>query len=233
MALVLFGAGIVGMSGSIAGNTFAKNRFGKYIRARTKPVNPRSGRQSAARTVIMFLAEQWREDPMDDAKRLAWENYAKGVNWKNKLGESVTLTGFNMFIRSNAALIRAGGDLVTDGPPDIGLPPGDPDFYARFGESGAELVIYFNDGFDWCKETGAYLSVEMGRPQNHTRNFFGGPWRWAGAVAGIDADALTSPQSIPTPFTIIEGQKIWTRARIIRKDARCSTQFETFHTATA
>lgn len=233
MALIKYGGGIVQMSGSISGNTHARNRFGNYMRARTKPINPRSNRQMAARVMIMYLAEQWRETPMDDAKRLAWENYAKGVNWLNKLGETVKLTGYNMFIRSNAALIKAGGTLVTDGPPDIGLPPGDPDFYCRFGESGAELVVYYNKDFDWCKETGAYLSVEMGRPQNPTRNFFGGPYRYAGSIAGVDADALTGEGSVPAPFTIIEGQKIWTRARIIRKDARTSTQFVTVYTATA
>lgn len=231
--LVKFGGGIVDARGSMAGNTYSKNRYGNYIRARTKPVNPRSNRQMAARVMVMMLAEQWRESPMDDAKRTAWETYAASVDWTNKLGETVNLTGFNHFIRSNAALIKAGGSLVTAGPPDLGLPPGDEGFYARFGQSGAELVIYFSTGRDWCEETGAYLSVEMGQPQNPTRNFFNGPYRYAGSIAGVDADALTSPQSVPAPFTIIEGQKIWTRARIIRKDARVSTQFVTVYTATA
>ena len=40
MALVKYGGGIIQMSGSMAGNTFARNRYGNYMRARTKPVNP-------------------------------------------------------------------------------------------------------------------------------------------------------------------------------------------------
>jgi len=225
MALVKYGGGIIQMSGSIAGNTHARNRFGNYARARTKPVNPKSARQMGARIAIMYLAEQWRESPMDDAKRIAWQTYAGSVNWQNGLGESVQLTGFNMFIRSNAALLRAGGSLVVDGPAAGGLPPGDPAFAVVANATTQKLTITFDDTFDWCKETGAYLSIEMGQPQHPTRNFFGGPWRWAGAIAGVNTTGVSSPQVIDPPFTLTPDQKIWCRARIIRADARVSTQF--------
>jgi len=226
MALIKYGGGIVQMSGSIAGDTHARNRFGNYMRARTKPVNPKSARQSAARIIIMFLAEQWRESPMDDAKRLAWETYAAGVNWNNKLGESIKLTGFNMFIRSNAALIAAGGSLITTGPPDIGLPPGDSALAVACDATAQKISVTFDEAFDWALETGAYLSVEMGHPQNPTRNFFGGPWRFAAGIAGVDTTGVSSPQLIDPPFTLTPGQKVWCRAKIIRKDARASTPFE-------
>ncbi len=226
MALIKYGGGIVQMSGSVAGNTHARNRFGNYMRARTKPVNPKSARQSGARIAVMYLAEQWREDPMTDAKRLAWETYSDSVNWQNKLGETVKLTGFNMFIRGNAALLRAGGSLIADGPAAGGLPPGDPAFVVAADATAQKLSITFDEGFDWAKETGAYLSVEMGLPQPPTRNFFDGPRRWAAAIAGIDTTGVTSPQLIDPPFTLTPGQKIWCRAKIIRKDARLSTPFE-------
>lgn len=228
MALAKYGGGIIQMSGSIAGNTHARNRFGNYIRARTKPVNPKSERQSFARTVIMQLAEQWREDPMDDAKRLAWEVYANGVAWKNALGETVKLTGFNMFIRSNAAILRCGGTLVTDGPPDIGLPPGDPKFVVTAAKASTKQITYvFDDGFDWCSEVGGYLSIHAGMPQNPTRNFFGGPWRWERAIAGTADGGVESPLSnIPfLSWTLVAGQKLWFQAQIIMADGRSSTMF--------
>ena len=213
------------MSGSIAGNTHARNRFGNYMRARTKPVNPNTDRQAAARTMIRYLAEQWREDPMDDAKRLAWATYANGVAWNNKLGETVKLTGFNHFIRSNAAMIAAGGSLVINGPPDIGLPPGDEAFAVTCNATTQKISVAFTDTFDWALETGAYLSVEMGMPQNATRNFFGGPWRFAAGIAGVDTTGVSTPQEIDPPFTLTPGQRVWCRAKIIRKDARVSTPF--------
>jgi len=228
MAQVKYGGGIVQMSGSIAGNTFARNRFGNYMRARTKPINPKSSRQMGARTAIMFLAEQWREDPMNDDKREAWETYAKGVNWHNKLGEVITLTGFNMFIRGNAAILRCGGTIVTDGPADIGLPPGDPSFVATAAKAGTKQITYvFDDTFDWCGEAGGYLSIHAGCPQNPTRNFFGGPWRFERSVAGSADGGAESPMSnIPfLSWTLVAGQKLWFEAQIIRADGRSSTMF--------
>lgn len=228
MALIRYGGGIVQMSGSIAGNTHARNRFGNYARARTKPVNPRSSRQSAARIIIMMLAEQWRESPMTDVKRIAWQTYANSVSWNNKLGETVTLTGFNMFIRSNAALLGVGADLIDDGPADLGLPPGDPAYVVSNCTAAAQKAdLAFDDGFDWCAEDDAYLISYMGEPQNPTRNFFNGPWRRCFFIEGNTAVPTTSPQlALPNiPFTIVEGQKIWFKARIVRADARLSTEF--------
>lgn len=225
MALVKLGGGVIGISGSIAGNTFARNRFGSYVRARTKPVNPESPRQTAARLLIIFLAEQWREDPMTATIREAWETYANSVGWNNRLGELVKLTGYNHFIRSNAARMAAGGDLVTAAPIDLGLPNADPTFAVTGSESSVHLSVVFDNTLSWANETGGFLSVEMGVPQNPSRNSFDGPWRNAGAVAGDDTTPPTSPEVLIPPFTLIETQKVWTRARIIRTDARCSTQW--------
>lgn len=229
MALVKYGGGIVQMSGSIAGTTHARNRFGNYARARTKPVNPKSARQMGARVAIMFLAEQWRETPMDDAKRLAWEVYANSVNWNNKLGESVKLTGFNMFIRANAALLRIGASIVTDGPTDLGLPAGDPLFaISALSAATQDLTMTFDDTMDWHAETGSFFIMDLGEPQNPTRNFFGGPWRFSSTISGNDADGVASPKAGcgGLPWTLVEGQKIWARAEIIRLDGRMSTKFE-------
>lgn len=225
MALIKYGGGIVQMSGSIAGNTHARNRFGNYVRSRTKPVNPRSARQMGARLLIMMLAEQWREDPMTDAIRTAWQTYASSVNWNNKLGEVVKLTGFNMFIRGNAALIAAGGGLITAAPTDLGLPSADPTFAVSGSEASAKLSVTLDNTMDWANENDAFLSVEMGCPQNASRNFFGGPWRFAAGIPGDSSSPPTSPVEIDPPFTLIEGQKVWCRAKIIRADARASTPF--------
>lgn len=228
-ALVKYGGGIVQMSGSIAGNTFARNRFGNYTRARTKPVNPKSARQVGARVAIMYLAEQWREDPMTDVIRTAWQTYANSVNWNNKLGETVTLTGFNMFIRANAALLRLGGTVVTAGPTDLGLPAGDPNMVVSACSAAAQtFTLTFDDTMDWCEEVGAYLSLDQGEPQNPTRNFFGGPWRGCAYLSGFATPGVVSPSVgiVDIGYTFVEGQKIWWRGQIIRADGRVSTKFE-------
>jgi len=226
MALVKYGAGIVQMSGSIAGDVHARNRFGNYTRPRTKPVNPKSNRQVGIRTIMMYLAEQWRESPMTAEIRDAWETYAASMGWYNRLGEQVTLTGFNAFVRSNAALINAGGSLVTAAPTALGLPPGDPAFAVTISAATQKLSVTFDDGFDWVDEDDAFLALYMHQPKSASHNFFGGPFRYAGSIAGDAVAAPTTPDAtIDVPFTAIEGQRTVCEARIIRADARCSTLF--------
>ena len=52
MALVQYGGGIVDARGSIGGNTFSKCAGGHYMRARTKPVNPKSALQQTRRANV-------------------------------------------------------------------------------------------------------------------------------------------------------------------------------------
>ncbi|GAH61532.1 unnamed protein product, partial [marine sediment metagenome] len=81
MALIKYGGGIIQMSGSVAGSTHARNRFGNYMRARTKPVNPNSARQVTARAVIGFLTARWHENLTDEQRNL-WRVYADAVAMK-------------------------------------------------------------------------------------------------------------------------------------------------------
>ncbi len=233
MALIKYGGGIVQMSGSIAGQTHARNRFGNYMRARTTPVNPKSPRQVAARVNIMFLAEQWREAPMTDAIRAAWQTYADSVNWQNKLGESVTLTGFNMFMRANCVLLTAGQTIVTAGPTDLGLPAGDPLMSVdTLSEATNTYSLNFDDTMDWCSEDGAHAIIDAGQPQNPTRNFFNGPWRFTNRLSG-NAGAPPASPSVGTALNgweAIETQKLWFRFSIIRADGRVSTKFGNAYT---
>ncbi len=228
MALVKFGAGVVQMSGSIAGTVFSRNRFGNYTRPRTKPVNPRSQRQMAIRTIMMYLAEQWRESPMTDVIREAWQTYADSINWVNRLGEQVTLTGANCFTQCNANRLTAGHTIITAAPAALGLPPGDPAFEVTNLEvAGQDASITFDDGFDWCSEDNAYFSLFMGKPQSPSHNFFNGPWRYWGRIIGSVGVPAVSPEAAfgDLPFPAVLGQKVWFEARIARGDCRISTRF--------
>lgn len=222
-ALVKYGGGVIQMSGSIAGNTFARNRFGNYVRSRTKPVNPNSDRQVQARSIIAQLAEQWGETPMTAAIRIAWGIYAAAIAMQNKLGETIHLSGFNHFVRSNAAILACGGTLVTAAPTVLSLPATDPSVAVTGSASGAKLSVAFDDALEWLDEAGGYLEVEMGMPQKDSRNFFGGPFRFADSVDGNDTTPPTTPTEIDPPFTLVEGQKVWCRTKIIRADGRIST----------
>jgi len=232
MALLKFGGGVVDARGSMAGNTYSKNRFGNYMRSRTKPINPRSPRQMGARTTMMYLAEQWRESPMTPTIRAAWETYAASCAWVNKLGEAVLLTGYNMFIRANAALLRAGGAIVTAGPTALGLPGADPlAVCSAFSAASQDFTLTFDDALPWCDEDNSFLMIEVGQPQSPSRNYFNSPWRFCAAIEGDSITPPTSPTAaIACPaWTLIEGQRIFTRLSIVRADGRSTTKFGNAH----
>lgn len=223
MALVRYGGGIVGMSGSIAGDTFARNRYGNYSRARTKPINPNTAIQVKCRSVISYLSEYWYTD-LSNAQRTAWGVYASNVAMKNKLGEVIYLSGFNHFIRGNAPRAYQNLAVVEAGPVVFTLPSKDEQLVIDVDEDPQQISVTWDDGRDWCAETGAFMSMRQGLPQNVTRNYFGGPYRNVGIVHG-GAIPYTPPWLVAPAFAVAVGQRCWCAFRISRADGRLSEIF--------
>ncbi len=233
MALVQFGGGITKMSGSIAGNTFARNRYGNYVRARTKPINPNTADQVAVRSAIALLTEVWNET-CSAAQRAAWKAYADAITMKNALGESIKLSGFNHFIRSNANRARWGFAPILAGPTVLTLPEHDPAFSIAISAAPPNLIVCtYDDTRDWCDETGGSMWLLAGTPQNGTRNFFAGPYRRILRISGDAVAPPTTPHSTDHWTPSFEGQKVWVKARIERMDARISEPFTAVCTVTA
>ncbi len=224
MALVKFGGGIIAMSGSIAGNTFARNRYGNYVRARTKPVNPESPTQQTVRAIIALLTARWSQT-LTAAQRAAWGLYAANVVMKNKLGESVNLSGFNHFIRSNSVRQRVGAPVVDNGPVVFELPAADPAFAVTATEAAQQVSFAYDSTMDWADEDDAYILFEQGQPQNPQRNFFAGPWRHCSQVEGVNGAPPASPKVAAAVFAVAELQRLWCYARISRADGRLSQPF--------
>lgn len=224
MALIKFGGGVVGMAGSIAGTTFARNRSGSYARARTKPINPNSAAQQLVRAALADLTVRWSQT-LTPAQRTAWNLYAANVIMQNRLGESINLSGFNMYIRSNSLLLRAALSAVDTGPALFELPTQDPTFAITASAATQLVSVTFDNTAAWANEDDAHMFIFTGNPQNAQRNFFNGPWGYAGAIAGDAVAAPASPATFTTTQVIAEGQKLWTYGRIVRADGRLSEPF--------
>lgn len=224
MALIKTGIGIAQISGSIAGTVFSHNRYGPYIRNRSVPVNPNSPAQQAVRANLAYLVAEWH-DTLTAVQRAAWAVYAAAINFTNPLGDTIKLTGFNHFIRSNVSLMNSALDYVADGPVDLLLPGTDPIFAVTISEAANQISVVFDDTAAWCSEDNAYLTLHQGMPQAGTRNFFGGPSRHCDTIFGNNAVPVTSPELCNMVFPIAEGQRDWITARIGRADARLSVPF--------
>ncbi|MBA7611617.1 hypothetical protein ES703_18845 [subsurface metagenome] len=220
-ALVQFGGGITKMSGSIAGNTFGRNRSGNYVRSRTKPVNPNSAGQVKIRAALAYLTEYWK-DFLSEDNRIAWATYATAIAMKNKLGETIKLSGFNHFIRSNSIRLHNNTNVLHEGPVINTLPEHDPTLSIDVDETPQKIAVSFDAGMAWNKEVGGCLFIQQGRPQNITRNFFGGPYRLSGHFAGTALNGSASPRNTTVTFPVAVGQRVWCRFRIARGDGRLS-----------
>lgn len=224
MALVKFGGGIVQMSGSIGGNTYARNRYGNYARARTVPTNPNTERQDVIRAIVAQLADRWSQT-LTAAQRTAWGLYGDSVNMVNRLGEAVHLSGYNHYIRSNSVLLQIGEAPVDAGPTLFELPEQDPLFAIVATQSGQTISYTFDNTLGWANEVGGFLVKYQGTPQNAQRNFFAGPWRLHGIIEGAVSPPTSPDEEANPPFVITEGQAQWCYARILRADGRLSEKF--------
>lgn len=224
MALVVFGGGIIEMRGKVAGNIFTRNRAGAIVRARVIPVNPNTPRMIAAKGAMSRVSSMWL-DSASPAQRIEWGVFADNVIEQNKVGQDYHMSGFNQFVRSNAVLRNADLAKVLDGPAIFALPAQDDTMEVAVSESSQELSVTFADGRDWVDLTGAGMIVQMGIPQNPTINFFDGPWRSAGVIAGDVGSPPSSPATIDVPYPVVENQKIFVRAKIIFDDGRVSDWF--------
>lgn len=224
MANILYGGGIADMRGSIGGIVYSRNRYGSYARNRTKPVNPNSERQQAVRNIMGFLVNAWARI-LTQANRNKWSVYAAAVSFVNSLGQTITLTGFNHFIRSNMARQNNGLSLVEDGPGVLILPPTDADFAVTASEGSQQVSVVFDDTQPWCSEASAHMSIHQGVPKNSATMFYGNHFRHLGILEGNSSSPITSPQTIGVSFPIVKNQKDWFFGRIQRADSRLSIPF--------
>lgn len=112
MALALYGGGITDLRGSVGGNTHSRSKYGSTVRAKTSPIQPRTGHQTGARSQLVNVTNRWSQ-VLTEAQRLQWNafaltqpqtnrfgqiSYLSGQQWFNKLGVvGTSLTAGNYF----------------------------------------------------------------------------------------------------------------------------------------
>lgn len=101
-------------SGSQAGTTSSRNRYGQYTRNRATPVNPNTSFQGTVRARLAAYAAAWRA--LSDVQRAGWESLGLQMQRTDSLGQSYTLNGFSAYVSVNTNLVAAGDAAVSDAP---------------------------------------------------------------------------------------------------------------------
>lgn len=214
-------------SGSLGGTTFSHNKGGSYLRTRKVPTNPSTSQQQIVRNAMAVLAPRWGS-VLTGAQREAWETYALNVLLPNRLGDMINVGGIGMFARGNISRIQTGSidyPIVDDGPTEYNIGSFTPPVFTTLSEATQNLTMAFTNTDDWAGESGSAMMVYLSRPVGVAVNSFKGPYRFAGIVDGDDAVPPTSPATIPSPFVVESGQKIFGQVRVTRVDGRLSGSF--------
>jgi hypothetical protein len=106
MAKIKFGNVIVDMKGSIAGNTYSKNKGGAYSRVKVVPSNPQSTAQMAVRAIFTVLSQAWRG--LSAVQRQSWISGVGNYARINNMGDSHNLSGNSLFVSLNKNLADVG-----------------------------------------------------------------------------------------------------------------------------
>lgn len=108
----------VPQSGSVAGVTSSRNRFGQYRRTRAIPVNPNTLAQNEVRQNLATNAQEWKN--LTAPQQEEWNVFAEGHPKTDTLGQTIYLTGFQWFVSVNNINRLLGVTPTTEPPVLIG-----------------------------------------------------------------------------------------------------------------
>lgn len=114
MAKFTPGAIVSEVRGTVAATTYSKNKGGAIIRNRVTPINRRSTNQTQRRQILASLASAWRG--LTQSQRDSWNAASPNFPQSDSLGQTIFLTGEQLYVRCNANLLLIGAAQITSAP---------------------------------------------------------------------------------------------------------------------
>ena len=191
-------------SGSEAGVTYSRNRFGQYVRRRAVPVQPRTPSQVVQRGRMSTNSAAWRA--LTSTQRAGWTSLGGDISRDDSLGQSYTFNGFMAYCSVNNNNLDAGNAIVSDAP--ALATPADvltATVTATSGGSPALSIAYTATPLP----TGTKLFVYASPPVSAGRTF-NGDYR----LVFVSAAAAASPANILSVYiakfgALVAGTKIF------------------------
>lgn len=230
MATIKLGPAISDIRGSIGGTVFSRNGGGAYAKERIKGTDPRTALQQVVRSIMSGMISAWAA--LTSTVRGDWAVYASQVPFINRLGDSINLSGYNMYCRTKAICELINATVPAAAPTVMYLGESDPSVVITPDASSKNVSIVFDNTLGWSGEVGGYLLCYQGKPQPATRNSYSGQYTYVGKVSGA-ATPPTSPATVSLTYTMAAGQKCFMQFRTMRADGRLSAPFRIVGTVQA
>jgi hypothetical protein len=189
------GAIVSEIRGKIASTVFTKNKAGASIRNRVTPINRRSSNQTAVRQRLASLSAQWRG--LTEAERTSWNAAGASFPQTDNLGQTIFLTGEQIFVRCNSNLILTGNSQITSAPTPTSFDV----------LSFTSLTVTADDGvvslaFAPTVPAGYEMVVRATAPVSPGKSFISdSAFRFIKSIA----PAATSPQALTSEYAAVHG----------------------------
>ena len=220
MALVQLGGGVTGIRGSMGGTTFSRCAGGNYMRARTKPVNPKSALQNARRARVAYLTTYWSKT-LTEQQRTDWRAYAAATSWQNKLGESININGLAAFIRLNALALLYSSTVVAAAPLATGHAGGVTIAFAAENDTTKFQLAEPGGAFDKSND-GHMLMIFAGIPAEAGKISIPKGFKYVTHLAGNELAPQGFPFEMTAPYTMAAGQRVTIKAMFKDESNRIS-----------
>jgi hypothetical protein len=191
-------------SGSMAGTTASHNRAGQYLRNRRAPVQPvGTGRRAFIKAAFGASASAWTG--LTSAQQAAWTSYANEYPVTDALGQSITLTGQQMFIAINTQLVNC-LQTITDIPPLSNLCDNISPAAINFGSTASPLLTV-----TWTAGLSTnFVTVALSRQVSNGVNFMKTFWQAESGLADLGTMACLAKYT--AQFGIVNnGQKVFAK----------------------
>jgi hypothetical protein len=193
----------VPQSGSIAGNTHSHNRAGQYKRNRRSPVQPvGTGRRAFIRAAFGAASTAW--SGLTSAQQAAWTTYADSHPITDSLGQSIKLTGHQMYVAINTQLHNVGSASSSVPPVSAVVVAPVVTVFTAVASTGVVTLTMTASG-------GAtdFILVAYARPQSSGRNQVSAFWQ-ASVLAGNSTGNATTGALILAQFgALVAGQRLF------------------------
>lgn len=195
MAKFTVGAIVSEIRGTVAATTYSKNKGGAILRNRVTPINRRSNGQTKARQILAAISAGWRG--ITASQIAAWNAAAPSFPQTDNLGQTIFLSGSQLYQRLNNNLVLIGQAQITDPPTPVSFAVLTFTSITADASSGTVAMA-----FSPTVPTGYTMVVKATRPLSPGKSFVPvSEFRFVKAIAA----AATSPQSVGTEYVAIFG----------------------------
>lgn len=212
--LVKFGPIIVAGRGKVGGVIASRNGGGAYMKQWTKPTYHAYPKQTNITALLSIVRNNW-QNALDVPQRAKWNALAAVTSMPNKLGEQMTPSGWNLYMRSNMMLDLSGRGFVLK-PPVAAVAPAPQLTLAWETLVGVKIISIGN----WDVTPLGSLFCQYHPAVPLSLNYYKGPYPESGAAPFVTYTEL--PVTIlPSGFLSPNSRTTW-RFRAVHADGMIS-----------